>query len=140
AHASRDAPRASKAAGAPATLLPGTAFFLGLPYAPARTFLDAGVEVALATDFNPGSSYTPNMQLVITLACTQMRMTVEEAIRAATVGGAAALGLQGQVGMLAPGRWCDLSVLDIPNYYHLPYLYGVNHVQTLLKAAHVLSP
>ncbi len=139
-HATPEDARAMKAADVTATLLPGTAFFLGLPYAPARAFLEAGVRVALATDFNPGSSYTPNMQLMITLACTQMRMTVEEAIRAATVGGACALGLQGQIGQLTPERWCDLTVLDIPNYYHLPYLYGVNHVQTVVKAGQVVWP
>jgi imidazolonepropionase len=136
----RDGIRALKAAGVTATLLPGTAFFLGLPYAPARVFLEAGVRVALATDFNPGSSYTPNMQLVLTLACTQMRMTVEEAIEAATVGGAHALGLQAQVGALTPDRWCDLLVLDVPGYLHVPYLYGVNHVQTVVKAGEVVWP
>ena len=139
-HASVEDVRAMKAAGVTATLLPGTAFFLGLPYAPARAFLETGVRVALATDFNPGSSYTPNMQLVITLACTQMRMTVEEAIRAATLGGAGALGLETQVGALTPDRWCDLIVLDLPNYYHLPYLYGVNHVQTVVKAGQLVWP
>jgi imidazolonepropionase len=136
----RDGIRALKAAGVTATLLPGTAFFLGLPYAPARAFLEAGVRVALATDFNPGSSYTPNMQLILTLACTQMRMTVEEAIEAATVGGAHALGLQEQVGALTPDRWCDLLVLDVPSYVHVPYLYGVNHVQTVVKAGEVVWP
>jgi imidazolonepropionase len=136
----RDGIRALKAAGVTATLLPGTAFFLGLPYAPARAFLEAGLRVALATDFNPGSSYTPNMQLILTLACTQMRMTVEEAIEAATVGGAHALGLQAQVGALTPDRWCDLVVLDVPSYVHVPYLYGVNHVQTVVKAGEVVWP
>jgi imidazolonepropionase len=136
----RDGIRALKAAGVTATLLPGTAFFLGLPYAPARAFLEAGVRVALATDFNPGSSYTPNMQLVLTLACTQMRMSVEEAIEAATVGGAHALGLQAHVGALIPDRWCDLLVLDVPSYLHVPYLYGVNHVQTVVKAGQVVWP
>jgi imidazolonepropionase len=132
--------RAMAAAGVTATLLPGTALFLGLPYAPARAYLDAGVRVALATDFNPGSSYTPNMQLVMTLACTQMRMTVEEAIQAATLHGAHALGLQEQVGALAPDRWCDLIVLDVPTYYHVPYLYGVNHVRTVVKAGQLVWP
>lgn len=132
--------RAMKEAGVTATLLPGTALFLGLPYAAARAFLEIGVRVALATDFNPGSSYTPNMQLIVTLACTQMRMTVEEAIRAATLGGAAAMGLEGEVGSLAPGKACDLLVLDVPNYYHLPYLYGVNHVQTVVKGGRVVWP
>ncbi len=138
--ARRDGIRALREAGVTATLLPGTAFFLGLPYAPARAFLDAGVRVALATDFNPGSSYTPNMQLVITLACTQMRMTVEEAIVAATLNGAWALGLASQVGALTAERWCDLIVLDIPNYLHLPYLYGVNHVRTVVKAGQIVWP
>jgi imidazolonepropionase len=138
--ARRDGIRALKAAGVTATLLPGTAFFLGLPYAPARAFLEAGVRVALATDFNPGSCYTPNMQLILTLACTQMRMTVEEAIEAATVGGAHALGLQAQVGALTPDRWCDLLVLDVPSYLHVPYLYGVNHVRTVVKAGEVVWP
>jgi imidazolonepropionase len=132
--------RAMKAAGVTATLLPGTALFLGLPYAPARAFLETGVRVALATDFNPGSSYTPNMQLVVTLACTQMRMTVEEAIEAATLGGAWAMGLQGEVGSLAPGKACDLLVLDIPNYQHLPYLFGVNHVERVVKRGRLAWP
>jgi imidazolonepropionase len=132
--------RAMKAAGVTATLLPGTALFLGLPYAPARAFLETGVRVALATDFNPGSSYTPNLQLMVTLACTQMRMTVEEAIEAATLGGAWAMGLQGEVGSLTPGKACDLLVLDIPNYYHLPYLYGVNHVERVVKRGRVVWP
>jgi imidazolonepropionase len=138
--ARRDGIRALKAAGVTATLLPGTAFFLGLPYAPARAFLEAGVRVALATDFNPGSCYTPNMQLILTLACTQMRMTVEEAIEAATVGGAHALGLQAEVGALTPDRWCDLLVLDVPSYLHVPYLFGVNHVQTVVKTGEVVWP
>ncbi len=132
--------RALRAAGVTATLLPGTSFFLGLPYAPARALREAGVPVALATDFNPGSSYTPNMQLILTLACTQMRLTVEEAIEAATRGGARALGRQARVGSLAPGKQCDLLVLDIPNYRHLPYLYGVNHVQTVVKGGRLVWP
>jgi len=139
-HARPEGIRAMREAGVTATLLPGTAFFLGLPYAPARAFLDAGVRVALATDFNPGSSYTPNMQLIVTLACTQMRMTVEEAIQAATLNGAYALGLQAQVGALAPDRWCDLIVLDVPSYYHVPYLYGVNHVRSVVKAGQLVWP
>lgn len=139
-HATVGDVRAMKEAGVTATLLPGTALFLGLPYAPARAFLETGVRVALATDFNPGSSYTPNMQLIVTLACTQMRMTVEEAIQAATLNGAYALGLQTQIGALRPDCWCDAIVLDIPNYYHLPYLYGVNHVQTVVKAGQIVHP
>jgi imidazolonepropionase len=135
-----DGVRAMKAAGVTATLLPGTAFFLGLPYAPARAFLETGVRVALATDFNPGSSYTPNMQLIVTLACTQMRMTIDEALRAATLGGAHALGLEARVGSFRAGKACDLVVLDVPNHGYVPYLYGVNHVQTVVKAGRVAWP
>jgi len=130
--------RAMKAASVTATLLPGTAFFIGVDYAPARAFLETGVRVALATDFNPGSCYTPNMQLVLTLACTQMRMTIEEAVQAATLGGAHALGLQAAVGSLTLGKAADLVVLDVPNYQHLPYLFGVNHVRTVVKRGRVV--
>jgi imidazolonepropionase len=130
--------RAMKAAGVTATLLPGTAFFIGLPYAPARAFLETGVRVALASDFNPGSCYTPNMQLVLTMACTQMRMTVEEAIEAATLGGAHAMGLARTVGSLTPGKAADLLVLDVPTYPHLPYLFGVSHVRTVVKRGRVV--
>jgi imidazolonepropionase len=98
------------------------------------------VRVALATDFNPGSSYTPNMQLVVTLACTQMRMTVEEALEAATLGGAHALGLGGRLGSLSPGKACDLLVADVPNYRHLPYLFGVNHVASVVKTGRIVWP
>jgi imidazolonepropionase len=126
--------RAMRAAGVTATLLPGTAFFLGLRYAPARAFLETGVRVALATDFNPGSSYTPNMQLIVTLACTQMKLTVEEALRAATLGGAHAMGLEREVGSLGPGKRADCLVLDVPGYRHVPYLFGVNHVETVVRA------
>lgn len=133
-YASPEGIRRMKAAGVTATLLPGTAFFLDLPYAPARQFLEAGVRVALASDFNPGSSPTLNMQLVITLASTQMRLTPEEAIQAATLHGAWALGLQEEVGSLAPGKKLDAVILDLPSYLHLPYLYGVNHVTAVVKA------
>lgn len=139
-HAPLPAVRALAAAGVTATLLPGTAFCLGLPYAPARAFLEVGARLALATDFNPGSSYTPNMQLMVTLACTQMRLGVEEALAAATRGGARALGLEAEVGSLAPGRRADLLVLGVPNYLHVPYLYGVNHVETVVRAGRVVWP
>lgn len=132
--------RAMQAAGVTATLLPGTACFLGLPYAPARRFLETGVRVALATDFNPGSSYTPNMQLIVSLACTQMRMTVEEALEAATLGGARAMGLADAVGSLRPGKACDLAVLAVPNHRHVPYLFGVNHVAVVVKGGRLVWP
>lgn len=122
-----------KEAGVTATLLPGTAFFLGLPYAPARRFLETGVRVALASDFNPGSSMGLNLQLVTTMAVSQMRMSPEEALLGVTRHGAHAMGLEREVGSLAPGKQCDVLLCDVPNWRWLSYFYGVNHVSRVLK-------
>lgn len=108
-----------------ATLLPGTMLFLGKQTrAPARQLIEAGVPVALATDFNPGTSPTPNLPLILTLAVSQLHLTVSESIIAATVNGAAALGLAGSVGQLAPGFSADLALFDIERVEELPYWYG----------------
>lgn len=108
-----------------ATLLPATLFFLGRRgYAPARALLDAGATVALATDFNPGSSPTPNMQVVLTAACSQMGMAPAEALRAATAGGAAALELRDGRGTVVPGAPADLVLWDAPAADHLAYRFG----------------
>jgi imidazolonepropionase len=122
-----------KEAGVTAALLPGTAFFLGLPYAPARTFLATGVRVALASDFNPGSSMGLNLQLVTTMAVSQMKMSPEEALLGITLHAAHAMGLEADVGSLAPGKQCDVVLADVPNWRHLSYFYGVNHVRSVLK-------
>lgn len=122
-----------KEASVTATLLPGTAFFLGLPYAPARAFLGTGVRVALASDFNPGSSMGCNLQLTMTMAVSQMKMTPEEALLAVTVHGASAMGLEAEVGSLSPGKQCDVLLCDVPNWRWLSYFYGVNHVSRVLK-------
>ncbi|MHB1311070.1 MAG: imidazolonepropionase [Gemmatimonadaceae bacterium] len=112
-------------AGTVATLLPGTMLFLGRPrQAPARALLDAGAAVALASDFNPGTSPTVNFPLVLTLAVSQLRMSVSEAILAATVNGAAAVGLAAETGQLAPGFSADLALFDIGDIRELPYWYG----------------
>lgn len=111
--------------GTVATLLPGTMLFLGKPrQAPARALIDAGAAVALATDFNPGTSPTVNFPLMLTLGVSQMRMTVAEVMIAATVNGAAALGLAGETGQLAPGFAADLALFDIGDVRELPYWYG----------------
>ena len=116
---------ALRAASTVATLLPGTMMFLGKPrHAPARAMIDGGVPVALATDFNPGTSPTTNFPLILTLAVSQLRMSVGEAIVAATVNGAAALSLAGQVGQLAPGFSADLALFEIDDVRELPYWYG----------------
>src|SRR5690348_6268328 len=108
-----------------ATLLPGTMLFLGkTKHAPARRFIEAGVAVALATDFNPGTSPTPNLPLVLTLGVSQLHLSVAESMIAATVNGAAALGLADSIGQLAPGFSADLSLFEIGDVRELPYWYG----------------
>ena len=116
-----------------ATLLPGTAFFLGLPYAPARKMIDRGVAVALATDCNPGTCPTENLALVGSMACMQMGMLPGEVVTALTLNGAAALGRSDRVGSLTAGKQADLIVCDAANYAHLFYHFGVNHVRRVYK-------
>ena len=108
-----------------ATLLPGTMLFLGrTSYAPARRLVESGVPVALASDFNPGTSPTPNFPLVLTLGVSQLHLSVAEAVIAGTVNGAAALDLAARVGQLAPGFSADLAIVDIGDIRELPYWYG----------------
>jgi imidazolonepropionase len=114
-----------------ATLLPGAEFSTRSPYPDARRLLDAGVTVALATDCNPGSSYTSSMGFCIALAVREMRMSPAEAVLAATVGGARALR-RDDVGVLRPGARADLTVLDAPSHLHLAYRPGVPLVRTVL--------
>ncbi|MFK7743386.1 MAG: imidazolonepropionase [Planctomycetota bacterium] len=115
-------------------LLPGTIFFLGKPhYAPARRMIEAGCAVALATDFNPGSSHTQSMTLIHTIACTQMHMDVAECITATTINPAFSLQMDHDVGTLHPGKRCDLCVLDIPSYEALGYAFGGNPVAMTIK-------
>lgn len=111
--------------GTVATLLPGTMLFLGKgTRPPARALLDAGAAVALATDFNPGTSPTPNFPFILTLAVSELHMSVAESLLAATVNGAAALGLAGEIGQLAPGFSADLALFDIEDIRELPYWYA----------------
>jgi imidazolonepropionase len=108
-----------------ATLLPGTMMFLGKDrQAPARALVDAGAAVALATDFNPGTSPTTNFPLILALGVSQLRLSAAEAMIAATVNGAAALGLADQVGQIAPGFSADLALFDAADARELPYWYG----------------
>jgi imidazolonepropionase len=111
--------------GTVATLLPGTMLFLGkTAQAPARRLIEAGVPVALATDFNPGTSPTTNFPLILTLGVSQLRLSVAEVLVAGTVNGAAALGLAEQVGQIAPDFSADLALWDIGDVRELPYWYG----------------
>lgn len=114
-------------AGTVATLLPGTMLFLGRTrQAPARALIEAGVPVALASDFNPGTSPTVNFPLVLTLGISQLRMSAAESFVAATVNGAAALGLAGEIGQVAPGYRADLALFDVRDHREVPYWYGDN--------------
>jgi imidazolonepropionase len=111
--------------GTVATLLPGTMLFLGkAKQAPARALIDAGAAVALATDFNPGTSPTVNFPLMLTLGVSQLRMSLAEVLIAATVNGAAAVGIAGEVGQIAPGFAADLALFAIADVRELPYWYG----------------
>jgi imidazolonepropionase len=117
------------AAGVVGTLLPGCSFSLSTPYPTARRLVDRGLRTALATDFNPGTSYCENMQMMIALAVSAMGMTLDDALAAATLGGAAALRLERDVGSLEPGKWCDLAILRVSDERELAYHFGVNLVE-----------
>ncbi len=120
--------------GVIATLLPSTLFMLGEQhYAPARKLIEAGAAVALATDFNPGTSPTLNMQFVLSLACTQMRMTPAEAIVAATMNGACAVRRGHRIGSIEPGKQADLAVYDVSDYREIPYFAAVNFCSATFK-------
>jgi imidazolonepropionase len=121
------------ASGTAATLLPGTAFFLGLPYAPARKLIEHGVRVALASDCNPGTCPTENLPLVGTMACTQMKMTPSEVVAGLTIHAAAAVGRADRIGSLEVGKQADLIICDMPDFRHLFYHFGVNHVERVIK-------
>jgi imidazolonepropionase len=126
--------RALARAGTVATLLPATLFFLGRPErAPARKLIDAGATVALATDYNPGSSPSPSMPLVMTMACSSMGMDPFEALHAATAGGAAALGLNDGRGTIVEGAPADLIVWDVGDCEEIPYHFGRPPIESVWK-------
>ena len=118
-----------------ATFVPGANYFLGLSrYPNARQFIASGVAVALATDYNPGSSPTLSMPMAMSLACTHMKMSPAEAISAATINGAWALRLSDRKGSLEPGKDADLAVFDVSDYREIPYWFGVNRCeQTIMN-------
>ncbi len=115
------------------TLLPSCAFFLGIPYAPARRMIDAGLPVVLATDFNPGSSPSGRMSLVVALACIKMKMLPEEAIQAATLNGARAMELEKTHGSIARGKAASFFITrPMPSLAYLPYAFGTDLVDTIV--------
>lgn len=122
-----------------AVALPGTPFGLGHhEYTPARRIIDAGGALALATDLNPGTCWCESMQLIIALACRFMEMTPAEAVAAATINAAHAVGLGNRVGSLEVGKKADILVLDVPDYRHLSYRFGVNLVDKVIKGGELL--
>ena len=124
---------ALKQAGTIATILPGVSFFMHVKYPPARDIIDAGIPLAIASNFNPGSCMSYSMPLMMTIACTQMAMTPEEAITASTLNGAAALGLSHKLGSIEVGKQADIVLYDIPSYRYLVYHFGSNHVAKVIK-------
>ena len=112
--------------------LPGCSLFLSIPYTPARKMIDSGLPLALATDFNPGSAPSGNMNLVVSLACVKMKMTPEEAINAATINGAYAMDLSEKVGSITKGKLANLIITKpIPSYTYLPYSFGSNSIESV---------
>ncbi len=122
------------------TILPGAAFFLGLPLPPARKIIEAGLPLAVASDYNPGSSPSGNMNLMLSLCCIQYKMTPEEAINAATINSAYAMGLSKTHGSIAIGKQANIFITkEIPNYSFIPYSFGSNLVETVIIAGKVIA-
>jgi imidazolonepropionase len=121
------------------TALPGAAFFLGLPFPPARKIIEAGLPIAIASDFNPGSSPTGNMSLMVALACIKMKMTPEEAINAATINTAAAIELEKTHGSITKGKVANVFITKaIPSVAFLPYAFGSNVVDIVILKGKVI--
>ncbi|MCO4822481.1 MAG: imidazolonepropionase [Flavobacteriaceae bacterium] len=113
--------------------LPLCSFFLSIPYTPARALIDEGLALALASDYNPGSTPSGNMNLVISTACIKMKMTPNEAINAATINGAYAMGISDEYGSITKGMKANVMITkEIPNYNYLPYAFGDNHIDKVI--------
>jgi imidazolonepropionase len=124
-----------------ATLVPGANYFLGtIKYPPARKLIDAGVPVALATDYNPGTSPTLSMPMAMSLACTHMKMSPAEAIGAATINGAWALRMADRKGSIEPGKDADLAVFAVEDYREIPYWFGDNRCETTIMNGNIARP
>ncbi len=138
-HASDEGIRAMAEGGVVSTLLPLTAFTLREPYARGREMIDAGCAVALATDLNPGSCCSGSIPLTFALACIYMHLSVEEAITAMTLNGAAAIGRADRIGSIETGKQGDFALLDDDTYYVLPYYTGMNSVELTIKNGRILK-
>jgi imidazolonepropionase len=119
--------------------LPSCSYFLSIPYTPARQIIDAGLPLALATDYNPGSTPSGNMNFVISTACIKMKMTPEEAINAATINGAYAMGIGTMYGSITKGKKANLIITkQIPSYAYIPYAFGDNHIDSIVINGQVI--
>jgi|TARA_R100001039_G_C1846148_1_gene106417 imidazolonepropionase len=113
--------------------LPSCSYFLSIPYTPGRQLIDAGLPLALATDYNPGSTPSGNMNFVVSTACIKMKMTPEEAINAATINGAYAMGISNMYGSITKGKKANLIITkEIPSYAFMPYAFGENHIEQVI--------
>jgi imidazolonepropionase len=120
--------------------LPSCSYFLSIPYTPAREMITAGLPLALATDYNPGSTPSGNMNFVVATACIKMKMTPEEAINAATINGAYAMGISATHGSITIGKKANLIITKpIPSYYQLPYAFGSNLIDTVLIEGEIFA-
>ena len=120
--------------------LPSCSYFLSIPYTPARKMIDAGLPLALATDYNPGSTPSGNMNFVVSTACIKMKMTPEEAINAATINGAYAMGIDKQYGSITRGKKANVIITkQIPSYYYLPYSFGENNIETVIINGQIIA-
>jgi imidazolonepropionase len=137
-HATDEQAQALGSRGMMATLLPGAGFRQGGRNAPARSLIDAGAAVAIGTDFNPRDSPTLNMQTSIALACLHLHMSIGEAITAATINAAHALGCAHRVGSLEPGKVADLVILNVADYHDLQHTIGTNVVHLTIKSGKVI--
>lgn len=132
--------QALKDSGTMPVALPGTSFFLRIPYTPARMILDAGLPLALASDFNPGSSPSGNMSLIFALACIQMRLLPQEALCALTLNGAYAMGIEGQEGSLEAGKWGNFVITrPVPDLAVVPYYYGFSVVDRVVVKGETIA-
>jgi imidazolonepropionase len=120
--------------------LPSCSYFLSIPYTPARAMIAAGLPLALATDYNPGSTPSGNMNFVVATACIKMKMTPEEAINAATINGAYAMGISETHGSITIGKKANLIITKpIPSYYQIPYAFGSNLIETVLLEGEIFA-
>ena len=136
---SRDGIKNMAEKGVAAVLLPGASFFLSMKkYPPAREMIEEGVAVSLATDLNPGSSMTESLPLMMTMGCTMFRMSPKEVIQGTTIHAAKSMGREKEIGSIEVGKQGDIVLLDIPNYRYLPYHFGVDHAELVIKKGKVV--